>query len=281
MTKTIDITNITNEIASERTKVDAAVVALNAALSTNKHNDIVAKQSELAESIAAHNKLVTTKLFLELSAEDNTMLSAIKMMTYNVLKSTSTKNKDTGVVTYSVENTTAYINLEDLDLFCRSREKKIASNDFFVSRIEKFAQLVSLRVCTDLKLDVAKIKKSYYISTVARDIDLGKTPTSNTQMLKQLQMVLDAIIYVDDNGKNKYKVSSHDVEFIRSTMTRHGKAAQSVSLPKVSTMLTLVLEVANRVVENKHYTAEYAIDKKTATASENETSGVADATTTA
>ena len=101
------------------------------------------------------------------------------------------------------------------------------------------------------------------MNKLAREIDLGGTPDSNTQICKQLQMVVDAIIYEDNGkGKNLYRVNNHDVAYLLMVYTqRNNKKVCSVRIAKNSYMHKLVLDVMHRILTGKVYDLEFQMTK--------------------
>ena len=128
-------------------------------------------------------------------------------------------------------------------------------------KVEKFNQLLALRTANELKMTKAQIKKicdSFYMSDLARQVEMGATPDSNTAICKQLQQVVDAILFEDNGkGKNVHRVNNHDVAYLLMCYTKRGKKVLSVAVAKNSYIQRLVLDVMHRIVTHKAYDLEY------------------------
>ena len=115
-----------------------------------------------------------------------------------------------------------------------------------------------MRLRGSSKAQIKQICDSFYMNKLARQIELGETPDSNTAICKQLQQVLDGILYEDNGkGKNVYRVNNHDVAYLLMCYTKRGKKTLSVAVAKNAYMHRLIADVAHRIVTNKAYDLEY------------------------
>lgn len=217
------------------------------------------------EAISAYNTEAICLKYHEWLNADNPVITAITELYVGVIKIKTNKDSETNTVTYSVEDAQRMVDLIALDERAKEVGKDITAVHTWKYKAEKFNKLSAFRTAMDLKQDTKALEKSYFISQKAAEIDMGKTPTSNTQMLKQLQEVIDCIIY-EDNGKgaNTYKASSHDVAYILAVMNRRASSGV-VALPKTSTMVTLITDILHRIFTNGVYEVEYQAKKNAST----------------
>ena len=103
----------------------------------------------------------------------------------------------------------------------------------------------------DLGLDPQKVNDSYAMSEIARQFEMGKNPTSKTNMLRTLQMVVTAML-----GEG-YKATSHDVNFLLSVYSRKNRKALVVSCANHRNFRAYIAEVCHRIVTGKEYELEY------------------------
>ena len=103
----------------------------------------------------------------------------------------------------------------------------------------------------DLGLDPQKVNDSYAMSEIARQFEMGKNPTSKTNLLKTLQMVVNAMI------GDGYKATSHDVNFLLSVYSKKNRKALTVSCANHRNFRGYVMEVCHRIVTGKSYELEY------------------------
>lgn len=124
---------------------------------------------------------------------------------------------------------------------------------------EKFAMLMNARATAAVGGDTRKFSRYYKIQEKARECDVGATPTSNSQIQKALQAIVDGILFID-NGKgekeNIYKVTGYDVKFIELTMIREGNRAGIVCC-RPQTMIKLITKALHRIVTGGKYDVEY------------------------
>lgn len=100
--------------------------------------------------------------------------------------------------------------------------------------------------------ELRRINGSYTMSELAKEIELGKTPDSNSQVIKHMQKVLDLL----DEGCGK--VNNYDLAYVMSTYTkRNSKRALSVSCSKHTVLQTILLDVFHRVATGKEYSVDY------------------------
>lgn len=194
-----------------------------------------------------------------LSESDNPMKSAIIDGTYTVLREVDNKDEDTGLVeSKDVVEQTKRIDILDLDRFCKYKAGSVKGWQY---KVERFNQLMCFKAAKELKVkesEMKKMQKSYYLSKLAADIELGKTPTSNTQALKNLQEVIDSIIFEDDGkGNNIYKALSHDIAFIDKVYVSLGASTLTARVSNATTMRKIIARVLYRVLTNGNYELDY------------------------
>lgn len=141
--------------------------------------------------------------------------------------------------------------------------KSASVNPKWAHMVTKLTMLLTADVAKSLGINPKTINDSYAMSEIARAIDLGKTPTSNTKMLETVQSILDAIIYEENEKthKNSYRVSSHDIAYLREIFSKKGKAELSVACSKPSMMRMIMADIAYRIVGDKLYSVEYKMKK--------------------
>lgn len=218
--------------------------------------DVALKQLEVDYS----NEVAKT-VYNECLATENPMKTAIVRYSYNVLGHKD--NKEDGIV---VERVLKDDRIRQIDLlkFCKYSQDIKAENKLDTSwqyPIMKLNQLLCMRSAKELKFTQAQIKsiaKTFYMEKVARELDMGGTPDSNTQIGKLVQHCIDQIIFEDDGkGKNIYKVNNHDVAYLLMLYTKKGKSALAVQVAKHDFLRRLIGDVLFRILTNGKYSLEY------------------------
>jgi len=116
---------------------------------------------------------------------------------------------------------------------------------------QKMNFLLTAQKAKDLGLDPAKVNDSYAMSEIARQFEMGKNPTSKTNLLKTLQMVVTAMV------GDGHKATSHDVNFLLSVYSKKNRKALTVSCANHRNFRGYVMEVCHRIVTGKSYELEY------------------------
>lgn len=147
----------------------------------------------------------------------------------------------------------------DLKKFCE--EKKLDMGWWY--ELQALNKRFTLRLALAIgasKRDIEEIDSSYCMERLAKDIDLGKTPTSDTQCVKHMQRVLDLLS--DGEGR----VNGHDLAFIVSCYGKPDKKkALNVIASKHSLLQSNLQRVFHRVATGGVYGLSYKKDNATAT----------------
>lgn len=242
------------EIAKE--KYDVAIKAANDALG-KKPIDLVAYSKAMADLDVAekdYTTLAANALYDECAKKNNPIIEIIKAYGYETIghKETRSKDKDDNRV-ISVDPITKERQI-DLLAFCK-RAKLDTDWQYTAS---KFNKLMCLRAATQLGLSAAEIKKistSYFVQDVAKKIEMGATPTSNTQACKLLQRVIDEILPNEtEDGKPIYKVNNHDVAYLDDLYgKKSNKARLTVKVSNDSFLRRILIDIAYRLVTGGKY----------------------------
>lgn len=244
-----------------RIEAEEAKKVLNAAIINDSFSEISEAKEKLGKLVKDYNALAIEMDFATLCSKSEPMKEAIDQLNISTISMKSNEDKDSGIITYTLEPATCQIDLVAFDEYCKDKGKDIAPDGSWKHKVEKFGLLVTYRVMNELGLSTKKLEETYYISSVAKDIDMGKTPTSNNAMLKQLQAIVDAVIYEADGDKNAYKANSHDVAYMIAVMNKRGKSGIVVT-PRVETMHRLIMDVLHRIVTNGDYEVAYRTKKE-------------------
>lgn len=239
-----------------RVDIETQVNAYNEAFNSDANS--LERQDKMADAIDSlatleqeYARSAKYEKIRDLANTDKPMVNAISNPVYTCIRHRTTKadGVDTGI---EVVSRSANIDLLDLDKHTKYTASHTKGWEHYVSR---FNALVVLRTAQELGLNLNTIKKTYYMSDKVKKIEMGQTPTSNTQMLKQLQMVVDAIVFEDDGkGGNKYKATSHDIKYILSTCTKAGKEMCQVLVSKDVVLRRIILNVLHNIVTGCGYT---------------------------
>lgn len=145
----------------------------------------------------------------------------------------------------------------DLKKFCEVKGFDLG----WFYELQALNKRLTLRVAQSIGVTAAEMKRindSYNMDKLAREVELGKTPTSDTQVVKHMQKVLDML------SPNEGKVNNHDLGYVMSCYTkRNNKAALRVQCSKHTMLLSLMGDVFYRIATKGVYGVDY---KKNGTA---------------
>lgn len=173
------------------------------------------------------------------------------------------KITDEGRMT-GVEKSTKNVQI-DLRKFCEFKSFDLA----WFYEMQALNKRLTLRVAMNLGVKAEEIKainNSYSMDKLAAEIELGKTPTSDTQVVKHMQKVLDTL------SPEEGKVNGHDLAYVLSCYTKkNNKSALRVVCSKHTILQSLLMDVFHRVVTNGVYSVDYKKDGNKVTEVQKET----------
>lgn len=238
------------EIAQEQ--YDTALADANAALAEKpfNHEAYDAAMLRLDEAEKAYAENVAKQMYEEYAATDSPIINIIKAYSYKTIGHKEKRNKDDGNRVVSVDPITRDKTI-DLLAFCKFA--KLDTDWQYVA--SKFNQLMCLRAAKALGCDVKSIAKSYFLKEAVKKIAMGETPTSNTQVCKLLQKVLDNMLpNEDESGKAIYKCNNYDVAYLDALYgKKSNKAVLTVRVSNDAFFRRILLDIAYRLVTGSKY----------------------------
>ena len=183
----------------------------------------------------------------EVYASLETAEDAIRLNRFSTIshKKTSENGKMTGV-----EYAEKLVQV-DLHKFC---DRKGFPMEWYYE-MQALNKRLTLKVARSVGMstdELRKISDSYSMEKLAAEIDLGKTPDSNTQVVKHMQLVLDLL--APESGK----VNNYDLAFLMSSYTkRSNRESLKVVCSKHSLLQSILTDVFYRVLTDKAYGVDY------------------------
>ena len=184
------------------------------------------------------------------------MLAAATALTFETLKHKD-KEDENGIKSRELVTAERPLDFVALESFFVERGKKFGAESTWAYKVAAFNRLLCMRTAQSIGADVKTVAEKFATPTQARDINLGKTPTSNTQLLKQLQMIIDSMLYVEGEKGNIYKANSHDVGYLLSLYAKKGRGVLSVAAARPKYLEKLIAEILHRIVTEKSYNIEF------------------------
>ena len=159
------------------------------------------------------------------------------------------KISEDGVMT-GIEKSERMVQI-DLRKFC---EYKSLDMGWFYE-MQALNKRLTIKAATELGVsarDLKSIDDSYSMDKLAHEIDLGKTPTSDTQCVKHMQKVLDSL------SEGEGRVNGHDLAYVWLCYAKkNNKNALRVICSKHTILQSLLMDVFHRVVTNGTYGVDH------------------------
>lgn len=239
-----------------RKNIESDIQNLNGLILENKTNDEVAKLlHDVSENVSKLNLMLMNEEFSVLRASDKPMYNAI--MALEVSKITLGQDKENGK--YMLVDGKKIIDLAAFDRFCEP--KKISNESGWVYRADNMARLLSAYATAELGGDWKELLNVYRLNKHTERTQ-EKNPVSKKTLTRELQSLVDAIIFIDNGKKeNQIKVTSQDIAFMVLTACKAGKKPKTVVMPKGNTIIKLVVQVINRILKGDSYEVLYDRNK--------------------
>lgn len=239
-----------------RKNLESDIQNLNGLILENKPNDEIAVLLHgVSENVSKLNLMVMNEEFAVLRASDKPMYNAI--MALEVSKITLGQDKENGK--YMLVDGKKIIDLAAFDRFCAP--KKISNESGWIYRADNMARLLSAYATAELGGDWKELLNVYRLNKHTERTQ-EKNPVSKKTLTRELQSLVDAIIFIDNGKKeNQIKVTSQDIAFMVLTACKAGKQPKTVVMPKGNTIIKLVVQVINRILKGDSYEVLYDRNK--------------------
>lgn len=231
---------------------DAAMKSANEALGKNPV-DLVAYNAAMTALDKAEKDYAKAKaldMYNEYAKKPNPIVEIIKAYSYETLAHKEKRSEDKDNPRVIAINPDTRKRQIDLLAFC-SHAKLDTHWELTASAVN---QLMCLRVAKELGADVDKIAKSYFLKEKAREIKLGKTPTSNSQVCKLLQAVIDEILPCNEDDTPAYKCNNYDVKYLDALYgKKSNKNMLTVRVSNDAFFRRILVDICYRLVTGSKY----------------------------
>lgn len=230
-----------------KAEVEVLVVTYNEAIQEKNMEAATKADKDMAEKINEYTSITRKMCFDECKAAPNPMLKAIEMLSFTTIRvKDSPVTDENPFPVRAIEDRLVQIDLIKLHDHCGG----IGANKNWLNMARKLNLLLTVQKAVDLGIDPKSVNDSYAISDIARQIDLGKTPTSKTNLLKTLQSIIAAML------GDGYKATSHDVNFLMSVYSRKSRKALTVTVANDKRLVGYLAEICHKIVTNKGYVVD-------------------------
>ena len=241
----------TAKLATLRSEAEALVKEYNEAIQTGKFEEASKVDAKLTEKVNEYTATVRDMCFEDCKNTANPMLTAVTTLSYVTIGTKDEQKGDDKVPVRSIVDKERPIDLFKLDKYCGG----IGADKSWLHIAQKMNLLLTAQKATDLGLDPKAVHDSYAMSEIAREFDMGKNPTSKTNLLRTLQTVITAML-----GEG-YKATSHDVNFLLSVYSKKNRKALTVTCANHRYFRNYMAEICHRIVTGKAYELDYKTKK--------------------
>ena len=237
------------KLAQLRTETEDLVRQYNEAALEDAYDKLPKLDADMNEKVGEYTAIVRTMCFEECKQSDDPMKAAVLMLSFLTigLKDEQKGDEKTKIPVRTVIEKTRAIDLLKLDKYCDG----IGHDKSWVHAIQKLNFLLTVQKAKDLGIDPKEINDSYAMSDLARQYEMGKNPTSKTNLLKTLNKVITAML-----GEG-HKATSHDVNFLLSVYSRKNRKALTVSTANHRQLTSNLAEICHRILTDGSYSIEY------------------------
>ena len=239
------------EMVQIRSEVEALVRDYNDAIQTGSYEAATKADTAMSERVNDYTAAARDIYFDICKNSDSPMLTAVTILTFTTIGVKDEKKGDDKVPVRAVVEKERAIDLQKLHKYCGG----IGADTNWSHIAQKMNFLLTAQKAVDLGLDPKAVNDSYAMSEIAREFDMGKNPTSKTNLLRTLQAVITAML------GDGYKATSHDVNFLMSVYSKKNRKALVVSCANHRNFRNYLAEVCHRIVTGKSYELDYKMKK--------------------
>lgn len=202
--------------------------------------------ADLDETIAYYKATSRDLCYDNAEKSGDPMKYAVNEFFFPTIKLQEKKDKDTAEIVRSIIDTAAPIELGDM----HKKLKGIGADHRWIYAAEKLNFYLTARAAQ--RMNVKVNTDAFIMDKIAHDIDMGKDPVSNTNLLKTLQGVVTMMI-----GEG-YKATSHDVNYLVDVYSNDSKKSKTaITAANHRTLRTYLKKVCYRILnKNTGYEVE-------------------------
>jgi len=240
--------DIAQKLVALKAEAEKMAKSYNEKSQSGKMDEAAKLEEKITQKVNEYTSMVREECFKECRATENPMLHAVELLTYVTIAVKDEKPKDSKFSVRSIVEKNRQIDLLKLH---QGTSDGIGADKNWAFMIQKLNLLLTIRACQRLNIDPKSVNDSYSMAEVAREIDLGKTPTSNTNMLKTVQKIVDAML------GDGYKATSHDVNYLLDIYVRKSRKALTVVCSNHRILRENIAGICHRIVTEGVYGAEF------------------------
>lgn len=241
------------KMAELRANAEEVVSAYNEAYQEGKFEDAYKANAAIDEIVNEYTSIARDICFDECKSAEDPMVEAVKRLSFATISVKDEKRGDEKIPVRVIVEKDKKIDLLKLH---KAVAGGIGSDKSWPLIAEKLNFLLTAQKAVDLGIDPAAINDSYAMSEIAKAIDMGKSPTSKTNMLRTLQVAITAML------GDEAKATSHDVNFLLSVYSSKNRKALTVTCANHKYLRGYLAEICHRIITGKSYAVEFKAIKQ-------------------
>ena len=235
-----------------RTEVEALVSSYNEAYQAGKFEEAMKASKAIDEKVNEYTSVAREDCFEMCKNSPDPMITAVTTLSFITIGTKDEQKGDDAIPVRIIVEKERQIDLFKLYKYCeKDGGKGIGADPKWLYMAEQLNCLLTAQKAQDLGLDPKAVNDSFAMSNIAREISLGKSPTSKTNLLNTLQTIITAML-----GEG-YKAVSHDVNFLMSVYSRKNRKALTVTTANHKALRGYLAEICHRIVTGKKYAVDY------------------------
>ena len=196
-------------------------------------------ESDLEEVINYYSAVSKKACYSAAKQSGDPMRYAILTFYYPAIKIKEAEDKETGTIIRSIVDAVRPIDLGDM----YKKLGGIGVDKNWLYSAERFNYHLSLRGAERIGATIQK--ENFYMNEISHQLDMGKDPCSNTQLLKTLNLVIHQMI------GEQYNATSHDRNYLVDVYVNDNKKSKTgVSAANHKTLRNYLKKVCYRILTN-------------------------------
>lgn len=196
-------------------------------------------EKELEETINTYTAESKAIAYGRIRDTEKPMHTAILEFYFPSIKVKEIKDKDSGSITRTIVDIDKPIDLGDL----HKKLDGIGANKHWIYSAEKLNFYLTVKAASDVGTTVNS--DAFRMNEISKAIDMGKTPLSNTNILKTLQIVISEML------GEEYKATSHDVKYLMYVYAQDNKKSKTaITAANHKTLRMYLKKVCYRILTN-------------------------------
>ena len=235
------------KLAELETSANEKVKLYNEAYQDGRLKDSADINTDLDKIIDEYAGIARSLTYWDCKEAEDPMRFAVEKLTYEIISTKDEKREGVSVLVRTIVKKDKAIDLRNLHEFLNG----IGKDTKWIWMVEKLNCLLTAQKAVDLGINPKEVNDSFAMADIAKEIDLGKTPTSRTNLLRTLNMVVTAMI-----GK-EFKATSHDVAYLMTVYAKKNRKALTVTCANHKALTGIMAEICHRIILDKTYAVDY------------------------